>query len=158
MAVTVDETGRGEAAEAWYAQSPDAVAAALHVDTADGLSGAEVARRLAATGPNALPEEEPEPGWRRFLAQYRSYMQLILIAAAVVSALIAEWGTAVLLVALTVLNAVVGLRQQGKAESAMNALKSMVKATARVRRDGTELELDADQLVPGDVVILAAGG
>jgi Ca2+-transporting ATPase len=158
MAVTVDETGRGEAAEAWYAQSPDAVAAALHVDPADGLSGAEVARRLAATGPNALPEEEPEPGWRRFLAQYRSYMQLILIAAAVVSALIAEWGTAVLLVALTVLNAVVGLRQQGKAESAMNALKSMVKATARVRRDGAELELDADQLVPGDVVILAAGG
>ena len=138
MAVTVDETGRGEAAEAWYAQSPDAVAAALHVDPADGLSGAEVAKRLAATGPNALPEEEPEPGWRRFLAQYRSYMQLILIAAAVVSALIAEWGTAVLLVALTVLNAVVGLRQQGKAESAMNALKSMVKATARVRRDGTE--------------------
>ena len=85
-------------------------------------------------------------------------MQIILIAAAVVSALIAEWGTAVLLVALTVLNAVVGLRQQGKAESAMNALKSMVKAAARVRRDGTETELDADQLVPGDVVILAAGG
>ena len=159
MAVTVDDTGHREVAgQAWYAQSPDAVAAALHVDPADGLSGAEAATRLAATGPNALPEEEPEPGWRRFLAQYRSYMQLILIAAAVVSALIAEWGTAVLLVALTVLNAVVGLRQQGKAESAMNALKSMVKATARVRRDGTELELDADQLVPGDVVILAAGG
>ena len=159
MAVTVDDTGNREVAgQAWYAQSPEAVAGALHVDPADGLSGAEAATRLAATGPNALPEEEPEPGWRRFLAQYRSYMQLILIAAAVVSALIAEWGTAVLLVALTVLNAVVGLRQQGKAESAMNALKSMVKATARVRRDATELELDADQLVPGDVVILAAGG
>jgi P-type Ca2+ transporter type 2C len=159
MAVTVDDTGHREVAgQAWYAQAPEAVAGALRVDPADGLSGAEAATRLAATGPNALPEEEPEPGWRRFLAQYRSYMQLILIAAAVVSALIAEWGTAVLLVALTVLNAVVGLRQQGKAESAMNALKSMVKATARVRRDGTELELDADQLVPGDVVILAAGG
>ncbi|HEY7104439.1 MAG TPA: HAD-IC family P-type ATPase [Mycobacteriales bacterium] len=159
MAVTVDDTGHREAAgAAWYSQSPDAVAAALRVDPAEGLSGEEAARRLAATGPNALPEEEPEPGWRRFLEQYRSYMQIILIAAAVVSALIAEWGTAVLLVALTVLNAVIGLRQQGKAESAMNALKSMVKATARVRRDGTELEFDADQLVPGDVVILAAGG
>jgi len=159
MAVTVDETGHREAAgTAWYSRSPDAVAAALNVDPAAGLSGAEVAKRLAATGPNALPEEEPEPGWRRFLEQYRSYMQIILLAAAVISALIAEWGTAVLLVALTVLNAVVGLRQQGKAESAMNALKSMVKATARVRRDGTETELDADQLVPGDVVILAAGG
>jgi P-type Ca2+ transporter type 2C len=159
MAVTVDDTHDPEVAGgARYAQSPDAVAAELHVDPAVGLSGEQAAKRLAATGPNALPEEEPEPGWRRFLAQYRSYMQIILIAAAVVSALIAEWGTAVLLVALTVLNAVVGLRQQGKAESAMNALKSMVKASARVRRDGTELELDADQLVPGDVVILAAGG
>src|ERR1700754_1121701 len=131
MAVTVDDTGHREAAhEAWYSQSPDAVAGALHVDPAEGLTGAEAARRLAATGPNALPEEEPEPGWRRFLDQYRSYMQLILIVAAVVSALIAEWGTALLLIALTVLNAVVGLRQQRKAESAMNALKSMVQATA----------------------------
>ena len=64
-------------------------------------------------------------------------MQIILVAAAVVSLLIKEWSTAVLLVLLTVLNAVVGLRQEGKAESAMNALKSMMKATARVRRDGT---------------------
>src|SRR5262245_37165240 len=99
MAVTVDETGHREAAgTAWYSQPPDAVLAALRVDPATGLSGAEAAKRLAATGPNALPEEEPEPGWRRFLEQYRSYMQIILIAAAVVSALITEWGTAVLLV------------------------------------------------------------
>jgi P-type Ca2+ transporter type 2C len=76
------------------------------------------------------------PGWRRFLGQYRSYMQIILVAAAVVSLLINEWSTGVLLLALTVLNAMVGLRQEGKAESAMNALKSMMKATARVRRDG----------------------
>ena len=71
--------------------------------------------------------------------------------------LIAEWGTAVLLLVLTVLNAVIGLRQEGKAESAMNALKSMMKATARVRRDGEEAEIPAEQLVVGDVVLLAAG-
>ena len=64
-------------------------------------------------------------------------MQIILVAAAIVSLLIKEWSTAVLLLVLTVLNAVVGLRQEGKAESAMNALKSMMKATARVRRDGS---------------------
>ena len=58
---------------------------------------------------------------------------------------------------LTLLNAVVGLRQEGKAESAMNALKSMMKATARVRRDGTEAEIPAEQLVVGDVVLIAAG-
>ena len=62
-----------------------------------------------------------------------------------------------MLIVLTVLNAVVGLRQEGKAESAMNALKSMMKATARVRRDGTESEIPAEELVVGDVVLLAAG-
>ena len=73
------------------------------------------------------------------------------------SLLVAEWGTAVLLLVLTVLNAVIGLRQEGKAESAMNALKSMMKATARVRRDGDAAEIPAEQLVVGDVVLLAAG-
>ena len=82
-------------------------------------------------------------------------MQIILVAAAVVSLLIKEWSTAVLLLALTVLNAVVGLRQEGKAESAMNALKSMMKATARVRRDGVESEIPAEQVVVGDVVLIS---
>ncbi len=58
---------------------------------------------------------------------------------------------------ITVLNALVGMRQQGKAESAMNALQSMLKATARVRRDGSEVEVDAEQVVVGDVVLLTAG-
>ena len=74
-------------------------------------------------------------------------MQIILVAAAVVSALIKEWGTVVVLLALTVLNAVVGMRQEGKAECAMNALKSMMKATARVRRDGAEAQIPAEELV-----------
>ena len=121
-----------------------------------GLSGHEAADLLERNGPNALPAEKP-PGWRRFLEQYRSYMQIILVAAAIVSLAIKEWSTAVLLVGITVLNAVVGLRQEGKAESAMNALKSMMKATARVRRDGAEAEIPAEQLVVGDVVLLAAG-
>ena len=106
----------------WYARSPDDVSAALGVDPAAGLSASRAAELLAANGPNALPEEKPQPGWRRFLDQYGSYMQIILIAAAIVSLLIKEWGTGVLLLALTVLNAVIGLRQEGKAESVMNAL------------------------------------
>jgi Ca2+-transporting ATPase len=142
---------------AWYARSPADVARALGVDPADGLPAGTAAERLRAGGPNALPEEKPKPGWLRFLEQYRSYMQIILVAAAVVSLAIAEWGTAVLLLVLTVLNAVIGLRQEGKAESAMNALKSMLKATARVRRDGDPAEIPAEQLVVGDVVLLSAG-
>ncbi|MEV6678862.1 HAD-IC family P-type ATPase [Streptomyces erythrochromogenes] len=142
---------------AWYTRTPEQVVAAFGVDPAVGLSAARAAELLTAHGPNALPAEERTPAWRRFLAQYRSYMQIVLLAAAVVSLLIREWTTAILLIALTLLNAVVGLRQEGKAESAMNALQSMMKATARVRRDGTEAEIPAEQLVVGDVVLIAAG-
>src|SRR6516165_4709633 len=84
-------------------------------------------------------------------------MQIIPSGAAIVSLAIKEWSTAVVLIVLTVFNAVVGMRQEGKAESAMNALKSMMKATARVRRDGVESEIPAEQLVVGDVVLISAG-
>ena len=158
MAVQAGAAGQSAMADrSWYSRSPDEVSADLSVDPATGLSASRAAELLAANGPNALPEEKPEPGWRRFIEEYRSYMQIILVAAAVVSLAIKEWSTGVLLLLLTVLNAVVGLRQQGKAESAMNALKSMMKATARVRRDGSESEIPAEQVVVGDIVLLAAG-
>ncbi|MET9899649.1 HAD-IC family P-type ATPase [Streptomyces sp. NPDC006446] len=145
------------APELWYARSPQEVASAFGVDPASGLTAARAAELLAQNGPNALPEEKPRPAWRRFVEQYRSYMQIVLVVAAVVSLAISEWTTAILLVLLTLLNAIVGLRQEGKAESAMNALKSMLTATARVRRDGTESEIPAEQLVVGDVVLISAG-
>src|SRR5215469_5846118 len=157
MTVADAHGSRTAGTELWYARSPDEVAALFGVDPAAGLSAAQAAELLATVGPNALPEEKPKPGWLRFLEEYRSYMQIILVAAAVVSLLIKEWTTAVLLLVLTVLNAVIGLRQQGKAESAMNALKSMMKATARVRRDGSESQIPAEQVVVGDVVLIAAG-
>ncbi|MFE2476994.1 HAD-IC family P-type ATPase [Streptomyces sp. NPDC059389] len=147
----------GAAGDGWYTRSPEEVVAAFGVDPAAGLSAARAAELLGAHGPNALPEEARTPAWRRFLAQYRSYMQIVLLAAAIVSLVIREWTTAVLLIVLTLLNAVIGLRQEGKAESAMNALKSMMKATARVRRDGREAEIPAEQLVDGDVVLISAG-
>ena len=158
MAIQADTLGQpATAGRNWYARSPEEVATDLSVDAATGLSGARAAELLAANGPNALPEEKPTPGWRRFLDQYRTYMQIILIVAAVVSLVIKEWSTGVLLILLTVLNAVIGMRQEGKAESAMNALKSMMKATARVRRDGAEAQIPADQVVVGDVVLITAG-
>jgi P-type Ca2+ transporter type 2C len=158
MAVQTEAAGRPAAAgRHWYACTPEEVAAAVGVDPAAGLPAGRAADLLAKNGPNALPEEKPKPGWLRFLDEYRSYMQIILVAAAVVSLLIKEWSTAVLLVLLTVLNAVVGMRQEGKAESAMNALRSMMKATARVRRDGSESVIPAEQVVVGDVVLITAG-
>jgi Ca2+-transporting ATPase len=141
----------------WYALTPEEVAKKLDVDTAKGLSAARAAELLKTNGPNALPAEPTVPGWKQFLAQYTSYMQIILVVAAVASMVIGEIPTGIAVLAITALNALGGMRQQGKAESAMNALQSMLKASARVRRDGGEVKVDADQVVVGDVVLLTAG-
>ena len=146
-----------KAATAWYALSGDEVTARLGVDPTAGLAAARAAELLAKNGPNALPVEKPPSTIRRLLAEYMSYMQIILVGAAIVSLVIQQWATAIVLFVITLFNALVGLRQACKAESAMNALQSMMKATARVRRDGTEAEIPAEQLVVGDVVLIAAG-
>jgi len=153
---TTETEARG-ASPRWYALPAGDVAERFGVDPQNGLSAAKAADLLQKDGPNALPTEKGVPGWRRFLDQYRAYMQIILLVAAVVSLAIGQWSTGLVLIGLTVFNAVVGLRQEGKAESAMNALRSLMKQTARVRRDGAESEIPAEEVVPGDVVLLAAG-
>jgi Ca2+-transporting ATPase len=156
---TAEETRErpASAGPRWYALGPADVAGRLEVVPDSGLSTDEAAGRLRRDGPNALPVEEPPSPLHRFLAEYTSYMQLILVGAAIVSLVIRQWSTAIVLIIITLFNALVGLRQAGKAESAMNALQSMMKATARVRRDGAEAEIPAEQLVAGDVVLIAAG-
>src|SRR3954447_980917 len=154
---TTSTTASTTALPNWYSRSSDELALSLHVDTAVGLSSSEAAELLTTHGRNELPEENTRSTWLRFLDEYRSFMQLILSGAAIVSLVIQEWSTAVLLVALTLLNAVVGLRQQGKAESAMNALKSMLTITARVQRDGKVVDVDGAEVVVGDVVQISAG-
>ena len=155
--VTETQSSGQPAGGAWYGLEPEAITARLGVDPAVGLSSQRGAELLALNGPNALPAEQAVPTWKRFVGQYRSYMQMILVGAAIVSLAIKEWSTGVLLIVITMVNAIVGLRQEGKAQSAMNALKAMVKATARVRRDGSEAEIAAEEVVVGDVVLLAAG-
>ena len=150
-------TATDAAATKWYALGADAVATRLAVDPDSGLTAAKAAELLQSDGPNALPAEQPVPGWRRFLDQYTTYMQIILLIAGALSFAIGEWGTGAMLVLLTVLNAVVGLRQEGKAESAMNALKSLTKQTARVRRGGVESAIPMEEVVLGDVVLITAG-
>ena len=134
------------------------VAHELGVDPALGLASEEAARRLSTFGPNRLAEGKREPGWRAFLRQYEDFMQLILLGAALVNQIVTgETGTTIVLAGLTVFNAVVGLRQESKAEESVKALAQMMKTIARVRRDGVAIEIDAEQLVPGDVVLVEAG-
>jgi Ca2+-transporting ATPase len=142
---------------AWYALSPAEAVTRLTVDPATGLTAAEAAKRLQAYGPNALAEAEPEPTWKRFAKQYKEYMQIVLVGAAAVSLLIGEYVTFVGLLLLTLFNAWLGYNQEGKAEAAAAALGKMMKAVAKVRRDGDINEVPADQIVPGDIVLVDAG-
>ena len=155
--MTESAVDQSTSAVQWFSMDAQEVASRLNVDPHTGLSSARAAELLKSNGPNALPAEKATPGWQQFLAQYKSYMQIILVAAAVASILIGEISTGLAVLLITALNALGGMRQQGKAESAMNALQSMLKTSARVRRDGTEIQVDADAVVVGDVVLLAAG-
>jgi Ca2+-transporting ATPase len=142
----------------WYRADADAAATALDVDPARGLSAAEVSTRQARFGANVLAGKEKETALRAFLRQYQDLMQIILVGAAVVNqVVVGEVGTTIVLVALTVVNAVLGLRQEAKAQASLAALQKMLKDIARVRRDGTVVEIDAAELVPGDVVLVEAG-
>ncbi|GIM67623.1 hypothetical protein Pve01_89440 [Planomonospora venezuelensis] len=136
----------------------DEVARELGVDPARGLSGDEARARLESYGANRLAGGKKEPGWRAFLRQYQDFMQVILLGAALVNQLVTgDTGTTVVLAGLTVFNAVIGLRQESKAEESVKALAQMMKTIARVRRDGQAVEIDAEELVPGDVVLVEAG-
>lgn len=143
--------------EAWWALTVDEVADRLGVDVATGLTPAQAQERLGTSGPNVIAEEEPEPIWRQFLKHYGDYMQIVLVVAALVSLLIGEWGTAVGLALLTLFNAWLGYHQEGKAHAAAAALGAMLQAVAKVRRGGSVLEVPAEQIVPGDVVLVDAG-
>src|SRR6516164_9156347 len=133
----------------------------LHSEGADaqrGLSSAEAAARTRRFGPNKLAGGRAEPRWHAFVRQYRDPMQLVLLAAGIGSLYpLKQYGTGILLILLTLFNAVMGLQQEGKAAAAVAALQKMIIITARVRRDGQLADISAEQLVPGDVVSIEAG-
>jgi Ca2+-transporting ATPase len=123
-----------------------------------GLSAQEVRDRLQSYGRNQLAGVRKESTWHAWLRQYEDFMQLVLLAAAVINLIVTQdAGTSVVLAGLTVFNAVVGLRQESKAEESVKALAQMLRTVARVRRDGQVAEVDAEDLVPGDVVLVEAG-
>ncbi len=136
----------------------------LSTDPGRGLTGQQVAASAQEYGPNKLREKKPKTNWQRFLEQFKDVMILILIAAAVISFVIAliegdvkEFFEPALIMLIVVVNAIMGMMQESKAEKALDALKSLSAPHARVIRDGTEQIIDAVELVPGDIVRLEAG-
>jgi Ca2+-transporting ATPase len=147
-----------------YEQSVDAVIAALHTDPRRGLTEAEARTRLKRHGRNELTAEKPAPLWKKFFAQFKDVLVILLIIAAVVSAVIwllerdsALPYEAVAILAVVLLNAIMGFIQESRAESAIAALRQMAAAHASILRDGERRSLPAAELVPGDIILIEEG-
>ena len=145
-----------------YSLEQDVVLKELET-TENGLSSQQAAQRLEKYGPNKLKEAEKATWFQKFMAQLRDPMLIILMIAAGVSALTGmlsgenEWAEVIIILAVVLLNAILGVVQESKAEAAIEALQTMTAATCKVLRDGKMVVLHSDELVPGDVVILEAG-
>ena len=145
-----------------YGQSSDGVLQQLQTSQ-EGLSNQEAASRLEKYGPNKLKDGEKKSIFRRFLDQLKDPMLIILLIAAGVSALTGmlsgenEWAEVIIILSVVLLNAILGVFQESKAEAAIEALQTMTAATCKVLRDGKQITIPSDQLVLGDIVILEAG-
>jgi Ca2+-transporting ATPase len=158
MAATdIPSTTPGEV-PVWHVLSLEGVVRELGVEPERGLTSEEAAQRLQRYGPNRFAEAKAESRWHAFLRQYQDPMQIVLLAAGVISIYpVKQPGTGIVILLLTLLNAVLGLNQEGKAAAAVAALQKMMIVKARVRRDGQLAQLPAEQLVAGDVVAIEAG-
>jgi len=155
---TQTDSPRAAGATPWHTTTTQGVCRELGVEPGAGLDPAEVERRRAQHGANKLAEAQKEPGWHAFLRQYQDLMQLVLVGAAVVSVVaLQEWHTAIVVFAVTLLNAILGLNQEGKAAESVAALQKMLVLKAHARRGGGLIDIPAEELVPGDVVSFEAG-
>ncbi|WP_245237236.1 cation-translocating P-type ATPase, partial [Paenibacillus ihuae] len=123
----------------------------------NGLTSAEAAQRLERYGKNMLQETKTKSLLAKFIEQFKNVMIFILLAAAILSGILGEWTDTIIILLVVILNAVLGVIQENKAEQALEALKSMSSPMARIRRDGQVMEIKSEELVPGDIVLLEAG-
>ncbi len=140
----------------WHARQAEE--ALLELDsTADGLTHEQAAQRLLRYGPNRLDEAKPASVWQRVLRHLNNVLLYVLIAAALVTGLMGHWVDTFVIIAVVVLNVAIGFVQEGKAEKALQAIRHLLAPHAVVLRDGRQQDIDAADLVPGDVVLLASG-
>ncbi len=140
-----------------WAEDEAALARNLGTNPDSGLDAAQARERLGRHGPNALKEGKKAPAWVRFLAQFKSPVVVTLLAATVVSAVLGELVDAVAIASIVLINAVIGFLQEAKAEAAVEALKRLSSPRARVLRSGATISVPAEEVVPGDLLVLEAG-
>ncbi len=143
--------------EGWHSLAAETVAERLEVDLDAGLSPETAAQRLSEIGSNELREAPRQPFWRLVLAQFENFVVIMLIAASVISALMDDYIEASAIIAIVLLNAVIGVIQESKAEEALAALKKMAAPNATVLRGGSRIVTPGSELVPGDIIFLEAG-
>lgn len=141
----------------WWDKSKDAALEAQQAQRERGLTEQEVQRRLAEHGPNKLAGQAKKSWIARFFAQLKDMLIYVLIGAAVITLLIGEFADAIIILLVVLLNAIIGLVQERKAEQSLEALQKMTTLRAIVRRDGQVQEISSEALVPGDIVLLDAG-
>jgi Ca2+-transporting ATPase len=151
-------TAAGADPTPWHALSVSEAIDQLGVDPAVGLDSSEVAHRRERFGPNVLDEPPKRPAWLKLLDQFRNFLIIILILAAVVAVAVSgDLKTPIVILIVVVLNAVLGFVQENRAERSLDALRTMLVVRARVMRGGSLVEVDTSELVPGDIVIVEAG-
>ncbi len=138
-----------------WQQTVDAVLAQTKSQAA-GLSSADAAERLNTCGPNALPEKKGKPGWLRFLAHFNDVLIYVLLAAAALTAIMGHWVDTLVILGVTVINALIGHIQESNAEKSLQGIRNMLSSDARVQRNGKHETIPTRDLVPGDIVILRA--
>ncbi|MGB5742231.1 MAG: cation-transporting P-type ATPase [Sedimenticolaceae bacterium] len=148
------ETPRG--ATPWHGMSVDACMRVLGVGS-DGLSEDEASRRLQEHGPNRLEPPKGRSPLVRLMLQFNNVLVYVLLAAAAVTGLLSMWVDTAVIIGVVVINAIVGFLQEGKAERALEAVRNMLSPTAAILRHGQRLSVRAEELVPGDLVLLEAG-
>ena len=139
-----------------YARGVDEICAIL-ATSSEGLSTASARGRLAQVGPNLIEATAAEPAWRRFLRHFDDILIYILLVAAALKLAMGEWIDFWVILAVAVINAVIGFVQEGRAETALAGIRQMLSAEAQVLRDGSWVKVGAEELVPGDVVRVGAG-
>lgn len=140
----------------WYSIQKDEVLKQLSADW-DGLSEDEANNRLDEHGPNKLPSAKQRSALMRFLLQFHNVLIYVLMVAALITALLGHWIDTWVIVAVILINALIGFVQEGKAEKALDNIKKMLSLHATVMRDGIRVDIDAEDLVPGDIVLLESG-
>ncbi|EJT6663667.1 calcium-transporting P-type ATPase, PMR1-type [Clostridium perfringens] len=141
----------------WYKKSKNEILQELNVDEKNGLSSTEALRRLEKYGKNKLETKKKKTLFKQFLSQLKDVMIYILIIAAMISAFLGEISDALIILLVIIINAVIGVIQESKAEKTLDALKELSTPKALVKRDGSLKEILSEDIVPGDIVIIDAG-